>query len=622
MVGANDPILDQYGDPLPKGAVVRLGTSRFWVDGVPLRIGFSADGKMVTAAGQVRVLRFWETSSGRLVRDYPKLAPAPESEATISAVALSSDGKYLAAGDSDGVIRIGSFASGERDRSFKTAGDERSNEIQALTFAGKNRYLVAGVLPSAIRVWDTAAQWRARDFLGHDGYVVALAASPDGKALASASWDKTIRIWDLATGRAIASFRPKAERQNLPTASLAYSSDGLWLAAAVDRDWIHLWNLKSGSEQSPLRDAGRGRHDIQFTPDGVSLASATGSTLALWDIVARQVLWRVRIAGFSVAVAPDGKTIALGGDEHITIVDRRSHVERPSIPHDGGVVALAWTPDGQKLVSAARSVRVWNAQSGQELGRYAYGSHKIVAIAHSHTGTMLALADDGAVIRTRDSTTGRELRALPTNQTRILSVAFTADDRGLVSSGADGTFRVLGTDTGNELLCIRHGAGGIPDFALSPDGNTLIAPHRSAIGLEVWDLHSGKVVRDYVGAGNKEESIFTAAISPRGDRVAGGGEGLLQIWESGSGRLLAKVPSHGTNPRAPVRRVRFSPNGRQIAWADDEGHVRLSDSTKGGIQEDWSGHLSAVTSLEFSPRGRALASGSIDQTALIWAMED
>jgi WD40 repeat protein len=279
---------------------------------------------------------------------------------------------------------------------------------------------------STVRLWDALTGKEVASFKGHKTPVTSVAFSPDGKALASGSWDSTIKLWDVATGRLLATLRQHDKGNEAEVSSVAFSPDGKTLASASART-VKLWDVASrkartaviGEDRSPL-----GANRVAFSPDGKSLFAATDRreyASILWDVTTGKTLATLRghtKSIESVCFSPSGKTLASASgwnDDRGEVIlwDVTTGKALATLKsHPAGVYGVAFSPDGKILASAGGvygygstpgqgEIKLWDARTGQELASVRQDS-LIASVAFSPDGKILASVESERSVRGDD----------------------------------------------------------------------------------------------------------------------------------------------------------------------------------------------------------------------------
>jgi len=346
----------------------------------------------------------------------------------LESVALSPDGGLLASAGSDHAITLWDAARGEKLETL----DGHSDFVKAVAFSRNGRMLVAGGADHMVRLWSLANGHALRTIPAHDSWVGSVAFTPDNHAVASRGGDQTLRLWDIITGRPLQSFAVTGAASG--SSSIAISPDGHTLAAASG-NVIRLWSLGDGTPLGVLAGHAAPVEAVAFSPDGLALASADErGTIKLWSLATRTAL-------------------------------------RTLTGHSSWVASVAFSPDGRVLASGGgdRTVRLWEVASGRELHTLLGHPAPVTAVAFAARGAVLASSDEGALIKLWDPVSGRELHTLRGHTDVVESVAFSPDGRLLASASLDSTVRLWDVAAGTERLRLIAFRGG-GSLELTPAG--------------------------------------------------------------------------------------------------------------------------------------------------------
>jgi WD40 repeat protein len=413
---------------------------------------------------------------------------------------------------------------------------------------------------------------------GHTGGVHGVAWSPDGKRLASASFDG-VRVWDAANGRALGSWGS----EKVPW-GVTFSPDGKQLAVYADSGNVQILEPTSGRKILTIRISERGRQCAAYSADSTRLVSrGPGLTAKVWD--------------------------ARSGRELLTLAGHRAPV-----------VAVAFSPDFKLLATGAKDgvAKLWDAATGKEVRSLTRHREELRSLAFSPDGTRLATASDDETTRVWEVATGREVLSLRGHTDRVARVVFSPDGERLATGSFDHTIKVWNAGTGIELFTLRGHSAGVADLAFSPDGLRLASAGADHT-IKVWDAinsperHSFRpdTTTNPHATPPVEKIVWAVAFSPDGTRLVCGYKDTLRVCEARTGRALFVLRGH-TNR---VWSVAWSADGRTIASASDDGTVRLWDAGTAKLIRTY--RTSHGMSVAFSPDGKRLAA-PLSKRAAIW----
>jgi WD40 repeat protein len=613
--------------------------------GEVLAVAYTRDAKTLVTAGADGHVKIWDLAVDRLRADLTG------HEGKLLCVAVAPDGKTLATGGEYGTIRLWALSDGA---SLATLSGHWG-AATALAFSPDGKTLASGGPDTTIRLWDVGVKRLERTLTGRDAGIQGLAFSPDGKALASASRETTIMLWDLAGKQ-----DPRTlGRHNGPALCVAFAPDGRTLVSGGSDQIVRFWPLDTSTPQQPERQVQRKAQPrqrqspthavtlpgdvlaIAFAPDGKTLATAQSDTrttravplgsIAIVDTDTLQIrgLLRGHLGSVrALAFAPDGQTLATGGDDRSVrfwdlpsrrlrttwLGPRPTGTERDLIMlHDDPVEAVAVSPDGKTVATATGTeiVTFWDAASHEVRLRLRDTSEAVRTLAFSPDGTTLATGGDQKTVRLWHLDTLRERAVLTPHTGSITCLAFSPDGQTLASGSRDASVTLWDVAKAAERTTLARHTSGVTCLAFSPDGKSL-ATGSLDWTVKVWDVPSGRV---RYTIDKHADTIVSVAFSPDGRILASASrDGLAHLWDATNGTERAKLRGHaGLSPMA------FLPGAPALISGAANGALRRRDAADGRTQalRDHA-HSGPITALALSPDGKTLATGGGDREVKVW----
>jgi WD40 repeat protein/tetratricopeptide (TPR) repeat protein len=361
-------------------------------------------------------------------------------------------------------------------------------------------------------VWDAQTGQETLTLHGHTAPVTSVCFSPDGRRLASASYDNAVKVWEAQTGQEALTLKGHTG----PVTSVCFSPDGRRLASASYDQTVKVWDAQTGQETLSLRGHSHMVSSVCFSPDGRRLASASwDQTVKVWDARTGQELRTLKghTEGVtSVCFSPDGRRLASASwDQTVKVWDAWTGQEQRTLQgHTGIVSSVCFSPDGRRLASASvdllnlgkagGEVQVWEAQTGQELLTLQGHTGIVSSVCFSPDGRRLASASGGKAnepgeVKVWDGQAGQEILTLQGHTGPITGVSFTPEGKRVVAANRQGQVRSWDARTGQEVVPCTDPSPPAQPQAVSPDGQRVVRIENGQPVVQPRVLHTGNLFR-------------------------------------------------------------------------------------------------------------------------------
>jgi len=451
--------------------------------------------------------------------------------------------------------------------------------VNNIVFSPDGEYFATASDDKTAKVWEVSSG-KEIVCLSHDDQVTDVAFSPDGKYVATASNDKTARLWERSTAREVA----RIFHTNT-VIYITFSPDGMYLAtasytASYDQT-AKLWDVNEGKEiaQFPTKSAA-----LVFSPDSRYLIRDAGNGAKLWDVKSRREIDHFfhespnnRLDG--IALSPNGKYLATASDNNtIKLWDISSHKEIATLLHRS--VVIAFSPDSKYLVTCAsfdyqKNVRLWDVKTGTEIVHFPIYS-------------------------------------------QVNKVAFSPDAKYLATASNDNTARIWNIQSREKIADFYHESG-VQKISFSPDGKYLATAsfsrdskyHLATASKDiagVWDATNSKQITRL----SQNSDVSNIAFDRDGRYLTIASKENFGVWKVGSNQKITFLPYN-----AKINSIDLSPDGKYIGTVSEDETVWLWN-----VNTDQKivllPHKSQVTTVKFSPNGKYLVSFGKDKVVQVW----
>jgi len=509
-----------------------------------------------------------------------------------------------------------------------------SRRVTSVSFTPDSRYALSGSWDNTLKLWEVATGKLIRSFVGHSDNVTSVSISPNGKYVLSGSFDHTSIIWEVATGRMIRSFEGHSDI----IFSVSFSPDGKYVLSGSGDKTLKLWDVSTGKMIRSFEGHSDLVSSVSFSPDGRNaISGGADKTLKLWDIATGRMIRSFEGHSddiLSVSFSPDGKYVLSGSDDAtLKLWDvSTGKVIRTFVGHSEEIYSVSFNPDGRFALSGSwdKTLKLWDVATGKSIWSIEASSAVVISVSFSPDGRYVLSGSsafrDNKPLKLWDTATGKLIRSFKGRSRIVSSVDFSPERRYALSGGGDGILKLWDFVTGKMIRSFEGHHYIVSSAQFSPDGKYVLSGGLNDLSnldnsVKLWDVVTGKMIRSFKGHSNW---VYSVTFSPDGRyALSGSWDHTLKLWDITTGRMIRSFEGHSD----AIRSVSFSPNGKYAVSGGADKTLKLWDVETGKIIRSFEGHSGTVSSVSFSPDGRYVLSGSFlsgssafreDKTLKLW----
>ncbi|MBI1221712.1 MAG: hypothetical protein GC180_03825 [Bacteroidetes bacterium] len=563
---------------------------------------YSPDGTWILSASKDGTVKVWESESGREVKSFPQL------HVNVTQALFSPDGKKILATNGIAVLLLA------LDDSASIDLNKHLGRVNHMAFSPDGKWIATACQDKSVRIFDAQTGTLVHQLNNHSDGVRYVEFSPDSKLLASASWDQTIVLCNFQSRKVLHIL----DKQLATLNTVHFSPDGKQVIASCWDRTARIYNVSDGVLTQTLEGHQRTLTDARWSPDGKFVVTASlDSTCRIWDAVSgnEKYLLRHAAAVTSLQITPNSR-YAVSGDKagQVAVYDLAAQsLAGQFSAHDLPINTLAIHPIKPQFVTASSdyTLHVYHLDDLRCLHQLKGRTEKVFDIAIGPENRMAAIHQD-SIVRILDIPTGRLMVSdVPGGSLEIL--AFSHDGKSLAAGGSFGMLYVIDAQTGHHMGSWSVMRGEIRKLAWSPDDS------------KIYVAGDEPVIR-CVGSGNGREigrfegnrgPVIDMHLSNAGTLIISGGyDSSVTLYHAESGDILYRLEGF----QGKVYQVRISED-EKLFLAVAENSIYIHNTEDGERKFILNGHDWYIHDIEFSPNSNYVLSAGADNKALMHEME-
>ncbi|QDT97379.1 protein kinase domain-containing protein [Gimesia aquarii] len=513
------------------------------------------------------------------------------------------------------------------------AFEGHQESVQSAEFTNDGTMIISASHDNTVKLWDIATTKALKTLRGHDSWVQAATLLSDGKWILSASHDAHLKLWNIAGYEEIRTLKGRVLAHHVDAIlDVSFSKDGKQLVTASRDKTAISWNVSTGKVRKEFTEG----HSFLasnaiFLPDRKRLATAAvDNSVRIWNIQSGTEHKRFEHTGRSAAidVSADSHFLITGSDKktvRIWNIDSGEMVKELK-GHKSEVCAVAFSPDMRFCASGDVRGRcmLWNVKTGELIHKLDGHTRKIAALKFLSNGKSLLSASGDNTVGHWDISTGKENQSLILKHPdSVLSMSVFNDGTQAVTSCADGLVRVWDIVTPKIIRTIQPANGLINSVSVSHDNKRLLTANVQQRVIQVWALDTGKELLSpgsngqlnaFLDFRTKGGMLWTAIFSPYHDSILTVGGRDARLWNGMTAKQEMAFHPHGV-----VASASFSPDGKWLVTGSWDNSAKIWNTQTGHAEKKLEQkHQGFVNTARYSPNGKLILTSSDDGTAKVW----
>lgn len=573
-------------------------------------MNYIKDKQQLFSFGLDSVIRRWDL--GEIVDPVPLKAHEGKK---VSTVAVSPNDLLLATGSSElNDVKIWD----RQTNTLKMTLTGHKEQITDIAFGPDNKLIATASFDKTVKLWDLETGKELRTLEGNEDRVYRVRFSPDGSKIATAGGDWSIRIYETETGKQLKSY---TDQHNTIVTSVAWHTSGILIASASYDKTVKLLAIDGSAEPKTLKSHSGGVSDVIFVPGGSALLSASfDQSVKEWETGGSNRVRRTysghKQGVTRLAVHPSGSTFAtVSNDMTVKIWNRSGNVLRTITDHTATPTDLAYTSAGEVLYTASEdgTVRGWPIASPQ---RAAFYQRPVGAssIGWQPKGKNIAVSSinrkvslwDSETFKKKDLYYGKGIQRIRWSRDGLLLSILASEDGVVIWRAKDSkNIRTIKPQDEDDLF---------QDMDFSPDGSQVVTASKDTT-VRIWGTNSGKL--DDILKGH-DHPVTRVRFHPEGKIIASSDDkGTMKLWKVEDGNTIKSWEAHKTT----INAIGFEPTGKWLVTASTDGTVKIWGGSDGTMQQELCVGGSAVA-VAFDPEGKWLAVGTYSGAVKLFQTSD